>query len=218
MTFPHVPGSEKEKISWSGNLICIQARIRLTRSFDQRSHAYLGYVLHVQGSVAGEERTFAIGIGKGAQVKHQFRAGDFVSGKSEAVQDPRTEVAEYYKTSELKLIQRETESQEVPPPWHGAPPDLETYRQRGHRRLDAHTYEVKCGTCIWGCRMPVEMIVDHWNPTKKKYRFETFCYGPKSCSLYKAGPIRRVPGRKGMVWEEEDWVDEDAVSHRGVDD
>ncbi len=23
---------------------------------------------------------------------------------------------------------------------------------------------------------------------------------------------------KGMTWEEEDWVDEDAVSHRGMDD
>ncbi len=48
--------------------------------------------------------------------------------------------------------------------------------------------------------------------------FETFCYGPKSCAFYKAGPTRKVPGRKGMVWEEPDWVDEDAVSHRGMDD
>ncbi|MFB0555220.1 MAG: hypothetical protein ACETWQ_18085 [Phycisphaerae bacterium] len=29
-------------------------------------------------------------------------------------------------------------------------------------------------------------------------------YGPKSCSFYKAGPTRKVPGRKGMSWEEED--------------
>ena len=62
------------------------------------------------------------------------------------------------------------------------------------------------------------MIIDHWNPRKKKYRFETFCYGPKSCLFYKAGPTRKVPGRKGMVWEEADWVDEDAVSHRGIDE
>jgi hypothetical protein len=37
-------------------------------------------------------------------------------------------------------------------------------------------------------------------------------------SYIKAGPTRKAPGRKGMTWEEEDWVDEDAVSHRGVDD
>jgi hypothetical protein len=46
--------------------------------------------------------------------------------------------------------------------------------------------------------MPVEMIID----------------GPKSCRFYKAGPTRKVPGRKGMTWEEEDWVDEEATAHR----
>mgnify|MGYP001206576934 CR=1 FL=1 len=101
------------------------------------------------------------------------------------------------------------------PPFHGVPPDLDTYRHRGHRRLDTKTYESKCSTCMWGCRMPVEIIVDHWNPTKKKYRFESSCYGPKSCQLYRAGATRKVPGRGGMTWEEEDWVDEDATSHRG---
>ena len=79
---------------------------------------------------------------------------------------------------------------------------------------DTRTYEAKCLGCIWGCRMPVEMIVDQWNPREKRYRFETFCYGPKSCQLYRAGPTRKVPGRRGMVWEEEDWVDEQATAHR----
>ena len=84
--------------------------------------------------------------------------------------------------------------------------------------MDARTYDAKCGTCVWGCRMPVEMIIDHWNPSKKRYRFETFCYGPKSCSFFRAGPTRKVPGRKGMSYTEEDWVDEDATSHRGPDE
>ncbi len=57
--------------------------------------------------------------------------------------------------------------------------------------------------------MPVEIIIDQWNPGKKKYRFETFCYGPLNYKLYKSGPIRKVPGRNGMVYEEEDWVDEE---------
>ena len=56
------------------------------------------------------------------------------------------------------------------------------------------------------------------HPSQRKCRFETFCYGPKSCCLYLAGPTRKVPGRKGMSWEEEDWVDEDATSHRGPDE
>jgi hypothetical protein len=66
--------------------------------------------------------------------------------------------------------------------------------------------------------MAVQMIVDHWNPQQKRYRMEAFCYGPKSCPLYKAGPTRKVPGRRGMSWEEEDWVDEDATSHRAMDE
>ena len=84
--------------------------------------------------------------------------------------------------------------------------------------MDVRTYEAKCQTCIWGRKMAVEMIIDQWRPEQKKYRQETFCYGPKSCSLYRAGPTRKVPGRKGMTWEEEDWVDEDATSGRGMDE
>ena len=30
--------------------------------------------------------------------------------------------------------------------------------------------------------------------------------------------MRKVPGWKGMTWDEKDWVDEDATSHRGPDD
>ena len=66
--------------------------------------------------------------------------------------------------------------------------------------------------------MAVEIIVDHWNPTLRRYRYETFCYGPLSCSLYRAGGTRKVPGRRGMTYEEEDWVDEEAISHRGPDE
>ncbi len=46
-------------------------------------------------------------------------------------------------------------------------------------------------------------------------RTETFCYGPLSCSSYKPGPTRKVPGRHGMTYEEEDCVDQDATAHRG---
>ena len=62
------------------------------------------------------------------------------------------------------------------------------------------------------------MVLDQWDSSKKRYRFETFCYGPKSCSLYKAGAVRTVPGRKGMIWEEEDWIDEEETAHRSMDE
>lgn len=206
-----------DKLFWQGKLTSVQPRIRLLRSFDQRSHSYLGYTLRVRGVIGDEEREFIVGIGKGAQVKHKFCVGDVVSGQCLPVQDRRTETVEFYKASKLRLLERKEEQRE-PPPWFGVPPELPIYRQRGHRRLDAHTYEAKCSGCIWGCKMAVEMIIDQWNPGKKKYRQETFCYGPKSCPFYKTGPTRKVPGRKGMTWEEEDWVDEDAVSHRSMDE
>lgn len=38
------------KIPWSDVLTSVQPRIRLTRSFDQRSHTYQGYLLRVQGT------------------------------------------------------------------------------------------------------------------------------------------------------------------------
>ena len=66
--------------------------------------------------------------------------------------------------------------------------------------------------------MPVEIIVDHWDPKNKRYRFETFCYGPLSCSLYKAGPTRKVPGRQGVIWEEPDGVDSEVISLREPDE
>jgi hypothetical protein len=207
-----------EKVEWEGEVLSVQPRIRLMRSFDQRSHSYLGYVLRIRGTLAGETTDFVVAIGKAAHEKHQLRAGDRVSGKGEHVPDPRSETADLYKVSGLKVAPREGEAVADPPPFLGVPLALKSYRGRGHRRLAAKTYATKCSTCIWGCEMPVDMIVDQWNPSVRRYRRETFCYGPKSCPLYRAGPTRKVPGRKGMSWEEEDWVDEEATAHRGPDD
>ena len=178
----------------------------------------MGHALRVQGTIGDESREFLIGIGKAAHAKHQLQAGDMVCGMSEPVADSRLEAVEFYKTSGLKVLERAEKQTAESPPWLGVPPELEVYRARGHRRLDARTYEAKCWCCLWGCRMVVEMIIDQWNPSVRRYRQETFCYGPKSCPWYKAGPIRKVPGRKGMTWEEEDWVDEEATAHRAMDE
>lgn len=206
------------KLQWTGRVIAVQPRIRLTRSFDQRSHSYLGYCLMLDGTVGEEHRLFTVGIGQTAHDKHQFEVGMVVSGETLPVADRRLEPVEYYKASKLKVLSRPEPTEDSPPPWHGVPEDLATYRWRGHRRLSARTYQARCSSCIWGCRMPVVMIVDHWQPEQKRYRVETFCYGPLSCAFYKAGPRRQVPGRRGMVWEEPDWLDEEATSHRAPDD
>jgi hypothetical protein len=210
--------SARDKIAWRGSLLSVQPRIRLGRSFDQRDHEYLGYVLTLRGTLAEESSVFLVAIGKAAQDKHQLRAGDEIAGESLPVEDPRRETAQLYKTSKLRVVERTPPAQHDPPPWLGVAPPLEVYRERGHRRLAARTYDTHCSTCIWGCRMPVEMIIDHWNPSQRRYRFETFCYGPLSCRLYKAGPTRKVPGRRGMSWEEADWIDEQHTAHRELHD
>jgi len=188
------------------------------RSFDQRNHAYPGYSLFLRGTLDGKAQDFSVGIGPGAQAKHAFRAGDIMCGLAVPVGDSRMETVEFHKASALEVVSRAPEAPAGGPPWLGVPPLLETYRARGHRRLSARTYEASCRACIWGCRMPVEITLDQWNREKREYRFETFCYGPKSCSAYRAGPTRKVPGRNGMTWEEEDSVDEETISNRGPDE
>ena len=201
-----------DRIAWQGGLLFVQPRIRLTRSFDQRSHSYLGYTLKVRGIIGSEAREFLVAVGQGAHARHQFQAGAAVSGDALPVPDARLETAEFYKVSKLKVGPPEAGEETTPPPWRGVPPPLEVYRERGHRRLATRTFNEKC--CIWGCRMPVEMIIDQWNPSRRRYRTESFCYGPLSCRLYSAGPARTVPGRRGMSYTEEDWVDDEATSHR----
>ena len=54
------------KVAWSGTLTSVQPRIRLSRSFDQRSHTYQGYVLRVDGTIGEDRREFLVAIGEGA--------------------------------------------------------------------------------------------------------------------------------------------------------
>jgi hypothetical protein len=206
-----------DRVAWSGRIVAVQPRIHLTRSWSELAHGYQGYLLRVDGSCAGDEGEILIGVGKAAHEKHRFAVGMELNGLAVPVVDPRREVAQFYRTSRIRIEKNADETPCTCPPFLGVPPQLETYRERGHRRLDPRTYAAKCTACIWGCRMPVMIIVDPWNPSQR-YRFETFCYGPRSCPLYRAGATRKVPGRKGMTYEEEDWVDQEAVSHRGLDD
>ena len=206
------------KLSFRGVIISIQPRIRLTRSFDEASHTYLGYAIRITGTIDNQHTTFSIGIGKAAQAKFNFKVNDVISGACLPVPNPDMEPVAYYKVSKLAKISA-GEPASTSAPWELVPPKLEVYRERGHRRLAARTYESKCSTCMWGCKMPVEIIVDNWNPRGlRKYRSETFCYGPLNCQLYKAGPNRKVEGRNGMVYVEEDWVDEMMTEHRDPDE
>ena len=132
------------KSTFKGTIISIQPRIRLTRSFDEASHTYLGYAITLEGEIDNINTTFSVGIGKAAHAKHQFKVNDVIFGECVPVPDPDTEPTEYYKVSKLKLITRSTTTGSTSSPWERVPPELEVYRERGHRRLAAKTYDTKC--------------------------------------------------------------------------
>jgi hypothetical protein len=64
-----------DKSTFTGEITSIQPRIRLTRSFDEVSHTYLGYAIRLEGeldnqeTISSNQNTFSIGIGKAAQAK-----------------------------------------------------------------------------------------------------------------------------------------------------
>ena len=67
--------------TWQGTLVGIQPRIRLTRSFDERSHTYLGYALRLDGAI-GNRRGGAPKGGpvskrsdEGSQIEHHRWSG-----------------------------------------------------------------------------------------------------------------------------------------------
>lgn len=125
--------------TFKGTIISIQPRIRLTRSFDEASHTYLGYAITLEGELDNTNTTFSIGIGKAAQTKHQFKVNDVISGECIPVADPDLEPTEYYKFSKLKLITQSTTISNTSSPWELIPPEPEVYRDKGHCRLAVRT-------------------------------------------------------------------------------
>jgi len=212
---------QTDKQQFVGTVIAVKARIRLLRSFDQMSHAYLGYTLVLDGAVDGEPADeLRVGIGPKAHEQHSLRVGDQVTGLAVPVPDGREEWCTHYKVSQLKLRGRGPAEQDVPAnPEGGVAPALPEYRARGHRRLDKRTYSASCQRCPFGLVMATEIIIDQWNPNRKRWRFETHCYGPRDCPRYHAGKPYQVQGRKpDMVWVDDDVEREEAEAEFPVDD
>jgi hypothetical protein len=195
------------KVKFEGTITAVKARIRLIRSFDEISHAYLGYTLVMDAIVEGKQRNdLRVAVGQKTHEKNLFRIGDHISGEAVPIKNLKQEWADLYKVSVLKIISRGSSSENRPADMKGGiAPSLSIYREHGHLRLDPRTYESKCKQCPWGLVMATEIIIDHWNPDKKKWRYETHCYSPRNCPHYRPGKARTVQGRKsGMVWVDDD--------------
>ena len=103
-------------------------------------------MLRIDGRCGDHTGEFLIAVGNEAHEKHRFCVRMDLSGFSILVDDPRLETAGFYKTSGIKICKEAETGTSGTPPFLGVPPDLETYRSRGHRRLDTRTYKKKCTT------------------------------------------------------------------------
>lgn len=203
------------KIQWYGTIASMQPRTRVWRYVtDNRTHYHIGYNLFIDD---GDIR-FAVAISEKQQQSVGFRIGDVIQGTAWPKQYPEREFANYYRAGALKRI-AEAPYLDVsdPPPWIMPLPDMKTYEDRGARMLSLSSWKNKCFQCIWASMANVEIEWD-FDKNKKKYRFESFCYGPKSCKLYKMGRPRTVPykGRSSAI--DDGYLDELCTENRGYDD
>ena len=50
------------EISWHGAILSMHPHIQFLRSFNQRSHSYLGYLLHLMDTAANEGVSWQVGV------------------------------------------------------------------------------------------------------------------------------------------------------------
>lgn len=197
----------------------IQPRTRVWRYVtDNRTHYHIGLNLFLDGTANGTDGRFAVAVSEKQQLSGDFHIGDEIKGTAWTKQYPEREYADYYRAGFLKIISKAAENAiSIPPPWRIAPPEMQVYEYRGARMLSQSLWKGKCFGCIWASMANVEIEWD-FDKKIKKYRFESFCYGPKSCKLYKMGRPRAVPykGRDSAL--DEGYLDELCTEGRGWDE
>jgi hypothetical protein len=210
---------DSDKIEWLGTIVSIQPRTRVWRYLtDNRTHYHIGYNLFLDGSANGVNRRFVVAISEKQQQNGNFRIGDEVRGTAWAKQYPEREFADYYRAGSLKRVNEAANADATnPPPWMIPLPDMQTYENRGARLLSQSSWKTKCFPCVWANMANVEIA---WDFDRKinKYRFESFCYGPKSCKLYKMGRPRAVPYKNRGSSMDDGGLDELCTEGRDYDE
>lgn len=186
--------NNSSKVNWQGEVVSIQPRTRVWRYLtDNRTHYHIGYNIFIEGHSSDSKKHFTVAISEKQQLKGLIRIGDILEGTAWTKIYEEREFADYYRAGSLKVLDRVNENFKIiPPPWIMMPPSMQTYEKRGARILSKSLWETKCFKCIWANMANVEIQWD-FDKDIKKYRFETFCYGPKSCKYYKMGRPRSVP-------------------------
>jgi hypothetical protein len=209
--------NEPEKIEWRGTIVSVQPRTTVWRyRLDNRTHHHRGYNLFLDGEVQGIKAQFSVAISEKQQEKLDFRIGDEAKGTAWTKMYDVSDFADFYRAGSLRITNKAEQGKTTPPPYLIEPPDMATYEWRGARMLSASNYKGKCFQCVWATMSAVE-IEFNWG-VSKKYRFESFCYGPKSCKLYKMGKPRAVPYKGDGSTFDEGWMDDLCTENRGWDD
>ena len=214
--------SDQVKIKWQGKILSIQPRTNVWRYIlDNRTHYHIGYNLFLEGSAegnSGNSSQFVVAISEKQQQNYDFHVGDEITGSAWTKKYPECEYADYYRASAFKKISTTVDENvnKKAPPWIISPPDMKTYEWRGARMLSISSWKGKCFQCIWANMANVTIEYD-WGRIQK-YRFESFCYGPKSCKLYKKGRSRGVPYKGKGTFYDEGWLDDICTENRGYDD
>ncbi len=215
----HISENTSSKVNWKGKILSIQPRTRVWRYLtDNRTHYYLGYNFFIEGCSSDGKRQFTVAISEKQQLRSVFQVGDEIEGTAWTKKYEEREFADYYKAGSLKLLDRLAENLEViTPPWIMLPPTMQIYEERGARILSKSLWETKCFKCIWANMANVEIQWD-FDKDIKKYRFETFCYGPKSCEFYKMGRPRSVPYKNRHSTIDDGYLDELCTEGRNEND
>ena len=205
----NILGNNPSKVNWQGEIVSIQPKTRIWRYLtDNRTHYHLGYNLFIEGSSSEGKKQYTVAISEKQQLKMLFRIGDVIEGTAWTKQYAEREFADYYRSGSLKILNRSVDNLEISaPPWIMLPPTMQIYEERGARLLSKSLWETKCFKCIWANMANVEIQWD-FDKDVKKYRFETFCYGPRSCKLYKMGRARSVPYKNRDSAIDDGYLDE----------
>jgi len=215
----NIYGCTSVKLNWQGEIVAIQPRTRVWRYLtDNRTHYHIGYNLFIVGDSSDGKKQFSVAISEKQQFKGSFMIGDVLEGTAWTKQYEEREFADYYRAGSIKTLNRASENREItPPPWIIMTPNLKIYEERGARLLSKSLWKTKCFKCVWANMANVEIQWD-FDKSIKKYRFESFCYGPKDCKFYKMGRPRSVPYKNRGSAIDDGYLDELCTEGRYTDD
>jgi hypothetical protein len=219
MTHAERKNEPAARIRWQGEIQAVQCRAWVWRyRTDNRTHHHLGFNLWVKGEAGDHPGKFIVAISDSQQRKLQLRIGDGARGTAWPCEKAKHDIADLYRAGGLRIISRlDAPTQQQAPPFVGTPPPLEVFEARGARMLDPTRWRNECMTCVWANKSAVE--IEYNFGKSKRYRTETFCYGPKSCRLYERGEPRPVPYYgEDFASVDDGGLDDCCTGHRGGDE